>query len=213
MYDFNMSEKDTSTSANRWRIPKRKDGQKTFNNIIEVARKLFAENSFSQTSINQIIENSGIAAGTFYLYFDDKLAVYQYLLKEYSRRIKSYIRKATEKCVGREEMERIGLKAFINFSLQDPLSYKIIWESMFIDWDTFKDYYKSFSERYIDNLISAQEKKEISDNTDFETLSYLLMGISNFVGLQVLFKENITESEIDRIVSYVINVLKNGFLR
>ena len=197
----------------RWRIPKRKDGLKTFNNIIEVARKLFAENSFSHTSVNQIIEQANIAAGTFYLYFDEKLAVYQYLLKEYSRSIKAAIRKATEKCTNREETERTGLKAFINFSLQDRLSYKIIWESMFIDWDTFKDYYSSFANRYIINLKDAQNKNEISADTDFETLAYLLMGISNFVGLQVLFKEEVTDEEVDKIVDSVMSVLKTGFLR
>ena len=197
----------------RWRLPRRQDGLKTFETILSVSKKLFAQNSFSQTSVNQIIEESGLSVGTFYIYFDDKLAVYQYLLKDYSKTIKSVIRKATKKCINREETERIGLKAFILFSLKDPLSYKIIWESTLIDWDTFKDYYSSFASRYIDNLQKAEQKHEIKADMDFETLSYLLMGVSNFIGLQVLFMKKTTEAEIDRIVDTAITVFKSGFLK
>ena len=200
-------------TVTRWRIPKRKDGLKTFNHIIKIARELFAKNSFSQTSINQIIDTSGIAAGTFYSYFDDKLAVYQYLLKEYSRKIKSTTRKATEKCETREEKERLGLKAFIKFTLSDPLSYKIIWESMLIDWDTFKNYYSSFASSYVASLKESQAKNEISADTDLETLSYILMGINNFVGMQILFKDSISEMETDKIIDNAIDILKNGFLK
>ena len=202
-----------SLTVIRWRVPKRRDGLKTFNHIIEIARELFAKNSFSQTSINQIIDTSGIAAGTFYSYFDDKLAVYQYLLKEYSRKIKSTTRKATEKCDSREEKERLGLKAFIMFTLADPLSFKIIWESMLIDWDTFKNYYSSFATSYIASLKESQAKKEISADTNLETLSYILMGVNNFVGMQILFKDSITEDEVDKIVDNAISMLKNGFLK
>ncbi|PKK96734.1 MAG: TetR/AcrR family transcriptional regulator, partial [Tenericutes bacterium HGW-Tenericutes-3] len=71
-----------------FRLPKRKDGQKTFDQIIETARKLFSENGYQATSINLIIHKAGIATGTFYLYFDDKFALYSYLLAKYRKSIR-----------------------------------------------------------------------------------------------------------------------------
>ena len=217
VHNYGMAKDIKSTGLSnieqRYRFPKRKDGQKTFSNILKVAKNLFAANSFSSTSINQIIEESKIATGTFYLYFDDKLAVYQYLLVEYSKTIKGRIKKATESCQTREEIERAGIRAFLELALEDPLCYKIIWESMLVDWDSFYDYYSSFARSYIKNLLIAESKEQIRNDIDLETLSYCLMGISNFVGLQVLFKENISRENLDKIVDSVVLILKKGFLK
>ena len=87
---FTLNMGDMMDQVN-YRLPKRKDGQKTFDHIIETARKLFSKNGYQATSINEIIEKSGIATGTFYLYFDDKFALYSYLLSKYRKHVrKSY---------------------------------------------------------------------------------------------------------------------------
>src|SRR5690554_7317179 len=110
------------------RLPKTKVGYKSFHRIIEVSKKLFAENGFLATSTNQIISEAKVAIGTFYIYFDDKRAVYDYLLNDYSKRIRKEIQSKVKDLPTRYEKEREGLRAFINFSLQDRLSYRIIWE-------------------------------------------------------------------------------------
>lgn len=192
------------------RLPKTTTGFKSFYKIIEVSKKLFAEKGFLATSTNQIISEAKVAIGTFYIYFDDKRAVYDYLLNDYSRKIRKEIQDAIKDLSTRQEKEREGLKAFIKFSLNDRLSYRIIWESMFVERQLFVDYYKHFSDTYIKQLKQAVISNEIDKNIDLETLSYVLMGIANFVGLQVIFKDHITEAEIDNIVSHVMYILQNG---
>lgn len=193
-----------------YRLPKRKDGQKTFDHIIITAKKLFAENGYQATSINEIIDKAHIATGTFYLYFDDKLALYTYLLKLYRKSIRKTISDSVRDAETRKEKERLGLKAFIKFAWEDKLAYRIIWESMFVSPQLFKDYYSTFSSDYVRQLYHSVEKKEVRDDIDLETLSYVLMGISNFVGLQVLFKDNVDELELDRITYEVMKILELG---
>lgn len=193
-----------------YRLPKRKDGQKTFDHIILTAKKIFAENGYQSTSINEIIEKSGIATGTFYLYFDDKLALYIYLLKQYRKTIRKNINESIINAQTRYEKERLGLKAFIKFAWEDNLAYRIIWESMFVNPKLFQDYYQTFSSDYIRQLAKSIEDKEVRDDVDLETLSYILMGISNFVGLQVLFKNTLDEEELDRIIDSVMLILQKG---
>ena len=50
-------------------------GVETYNNILEAAEQLFAEKSVSKITINDIVNRTGIAKGTFYLYFDSKEAL------------------------------------------------------------------------------------------------------------------------------------------
>ncbi|MFW6263096.1 MAG: TetR family transcriptional regulator [Thermotogota bacterium] len=50
------------------------------NRIIEAGIEEFSQKLYNDASINQIIKNAEIARGSFYLYFDDKLDFYTYLL-------------------------------------------------------------------------------------------------------------------------------------
>jgi len=192
------------------RLPKRKDGQITFSRIIETAKKLFSVNGYQATSINEIIEKSKIATGTFYLYFDDKFALYSYVLLQYRKAIRQAISQGIRDAKTRYDKERLGLKAFLMFAWKDPLAYRIIWESMFADKELFQDYYETFSKDYVRQLGTAVTNDEVRDDIDLETLSYILMGISNFVGLQVLFKKNMNEKEIDKITLEVMKILNHG---
>jgi len=192
------------------RLPKRKDGQKTFDRIVETARKLFSKNGYQATSINEIIEKAHIATGTFYLYFDDKFALYSYLLNQYRKSIRKAISEGIKDAHTRYDKERLGIKAFLKFAWQDPLAYRIIWESMFVDKMLFREYYETFSHDYVRQLDVAVKHGEVRDDIDLETLSYVLMGISNFVGLQVLFRETLTDQDLEHITDQVMRILKQG---
>ncbi|MCQ3938550.1 MAG: hypothetical protein DPW18_16100 [Chloroflexi bacterium] len=48
--------------------------------IVNAAIDEFAEYGFEPASINRIVANSGIAKGSFYQYFDDKLDVFRHLI-------------------------------------------------------------------------------------------------------------------------------------
>lgn len=194
----------------RHRSPKTKVGERSFKKIIKAGKNLFAKSGYQSTSINDIIAKAKVAAGTFYIYFDNKLALYLYLLKEYRLNIRKAALDATKDLNTRYEIEREGLKAFIKYVVRDPLVYKIIWESLFVDSKIFKDYYMDFAESYIFHLKKHVDTKELRDDLDLETLAYVLMGISNFVGLQIVFKENPTDEDIDFVVNESMKILENG---
>ncbi|MCK7488238.1 MAG: TetR/AcrR family transcriptional regulator [Bacillus subtilis] len=93
-----------------YRLPKTKVGDATFKKIIRTGKKLFAKHGFQATSINDIIAKSKVAAGTFYLYFDNKLALYMYLLEEYKKEIRLTSATAVTGYQTRFEIEREGFE-------------------------------------------------------------------------------------------------------
>lgn len=48
--------------------------------LLDSAFQLFIEHGFSKTSISDIVHNAGVAKGTFYLYFKDKLDIRNHLI-------------------------------------------------------------------------------------------------------------------------------------
>ncbi|MGI6782225.1 MAG: TetR/AcrR family transcriptional regulator [Acholeplasmataceae bacterium] len=196
-----------------YRLPVRSDGKKTFNKIVKTGVQLFAKFGYYGASINEIIEKSEIATGTFYLYFNDKKALYLYLIDLYGEEIKKAIQKGTRGAQNRYEMEKLGLRSFLIYALKNPISYRIFWEAMYVDDDVFKNYYQDFSRRYIRGLRRGVKDGEIYDDIDLETMSYILMGISNFVGLQVLFNEDADVEYIDRLTDEVMKFLDKGMFK
>jgi len=192
------------------RIPERKDGLNTYNRIIKTSKVLFAKKGFHGTPINEIITKSKIATGTFYQYFSSKKDVYFYLVNDYRTRIFKTIREATSKYETRYDIEYHGIKAYLEFIRKDKLAYQIIWESLFVDKNYFYNYYVSFAKSYQKQLL---ESNQIKDNIDLETLSFCLIGISNFVGIQILSKDNLLEIDIDTYVKEIMKILNEGIFK
>lgn len=72
--------------------------------IIEAAIKLFASKGFTSTSINEIVTESGISKGAFYLYFKSKdallLSIFEYYSEQLQNKVFSY---ENEKIAPREK--------------------------------------------------------------------------------------------------------------
>lgn len=188
--------------------PKTRRGQETLNRICTAAEELFCEAGYYGTSINDITNRAGVGAGTFYIYFESKLALYEYLLLEYGHRIRKHLSMAVAGCTTRREMEREGLRAWLEFIVEHKYVFNITWEAMFIDKRLFDDYYANFSRAYMKHLALAQDEGEVRD-IDPEVLSFALMGVTNFVGLHwVVFKE---EKNFDYVVDQTMKFLDGMF--
>ena len=187
--------------------PKTKRGEATLEKIIDAASAVFYEKGFHGGSIADITQRAGVGNGTFYIYFDSKLSVYRYLLVEYGKRIRAASNQAISGCTNRKEAERLGIRSFFEFVLKDQGIFNIIWESLYIDKSLFDDFYTTFSRSYVSRLKQAQADGEVRD-IDPAVLSYVLMGITNFVALNSLVLKQ--ENNVDHLVDEVMKVLENG---
>ena len=189
--------------------PKTQLGLLKMNTLIEAAEQLFEEVGFYQTSISDICKKANTAVGTFYIYFDSKIDVYRYLIESYKKEIKSLLAASIEGCSTRYEKEREGIKCFIKYALKKPTVYNLIWGSLSIDKQLFTDYYESFAKSYARSL---SRDKDVSVSVDVTTVSYMLMGITNFLGLHAIFSD-MNDAEIDEMMDRtVMPMLSSGIV-
>lgn len=64
-----------------------KDPEERRAEIVEAARRLFAEKGYSGTSVSEIVKSVGVAQGTFYWYFKSKEEVYHAILYAYAEKV------------------------------------------------------------------------------------------------------------------------------
>lgn len=191
-------------------LPKTKLGLAKMTKLLDAAEELFTNQGFHSTSISDICKTAQTAVGTFYIYFETKTDVYRYLMWKYQIKIKALLAESIKGCKTRYEMEREGIKCFVKFALQTPNVYNIIWGSLSIDQKLFNDYYMGFAESYTKALLKVSD--EIS-SADYTSVAYMLMGISNFMGLRAIF-EGMSDSDIDAMIdSTVMPALQNGIFK
>ena len=60
--------------------------------ILSVATQVFAEKGYHDARIDDIVVRAGIARGTFYLYFEDKRAIFEHIVDGFLQRLDDAIR-------------------------------------------------------------------------------------------------------------------------
>jgi hypothetical protein len=113
---------------------------------------------------------------------------------------------------GRFEKEKVGIETFIQYALDYPHSYNIIWESLYIDKKLFIDYYDGFAKRYEKGLKQSIIDGEMYD-VDTELVSYILMGVANFIGLKVLLNLGRDNDDLSSIVDNVMKIIRTGIFK
>lgn len=193
-------------------LPKTKKAREKFDRIIQAADYHIYTYGFEKASIANITASADVATGTFYLYFKDKLELYHYLLDDYQRRIKEHIKFRSIGCKTREEKERIGLIAWLEFVNENPHTYSIIWQSLAINKDLFINYYKKFVSSYKKGLV--RDSSQVID-MDLEDLSLMLMGISSFLGLKGMINNEIilSQEEIEKTADQIMTALNSGIFK
>jgi len=75
------------------------------------------------------------------------------------------------------------------------------------------DYYEEFGRRYGKGLDEAKANGEARD-LDTSVMSYVLMGVSTFLGLKYVMFQDEEEVDLDAVVDQVMSILEKGlFIR
>lgn len=186
-------------------------GQLTSRKILKAAQDLFYKHGYQNTTIADIAKKANVAVGTFYLYYNDKYSIYETVLTNYQKQIRDFIHEEIKNSTSRKEREKLGLKAWLKFVAKNHHVYRVIWESLFVEPELFRNYYIKFGNAYNEALIrdGVLQDRDI----DLKTVAFMLMGISNFLGLHTLFDQKFSEEEIDKLADDAIKVLELGLFK
>ena len=107
--------------------------------LLNTAFQLFTSKGINKTSISDIVENAGVAKGTFYLYFNDKIDIRNKLIAHKSGQIFGIAADALEKCE-----KTLSFEEKIIFIVDNILNQFIANESLLgfisknLSWGVFK---------------------------------------------------------------------------
>jgi AcrR family transcriptional regulator len=184
-------------------------GQETRQRLLDAAEKVFGEVGFHDASIVKVTEAAGVGQGTFYLYFASKKEVFDELVKDLNVRVRRAMSAGAELGTTRHEKERLGFKAFFEFTAEHPALYRIIRQAEFVSPEMLHYHYEKLSEGYVEGLRAAMAAGEI-DRGDPEIVAWALMGVGELIGMRWVIWDDAGEvpdsviAEIGRIIDCVL---------
>lgn len=97
--------------------------------IFEAALKLFVENGIDNTSISLISKEAGIATGTIYLYFDNKVDLINKLYISIKKEILEIIcTEPTDSTMSYDLLEKLWMDA-VEWGVNNPCAYKFMMQT------------------------------------------------------------------------------------
>ncbi len=164
-------------------------GEATRARLLAVAEEVFGTKRYHGTSVVDITQAAGVAQGTFYVYFPSKLTIFHELVTYLSHALRKHIAVAVSDLDDRLEIERTGIRAFLEFIREHKYLYRIVREAEAVDEDLYRWYYQTLAKGYATGLAQAVDKGQVQA-LEPEAMAYALMGVSDFLGMRWVLWED-----------------------
>lgn len=186
--------------------------------IYEAAIEEFSNHPFKQASINRVVEQAGIAKGSFYQYFQDKKDLYKYLMEDIFQKKMAYLTPAMN---NPSELDCFTLirelfRSGVCFAKENP---KLARMGQHLLIDSEKDTYHEIMEEkkgegiqiYRRILERGVEKGDVMENVNLDIAAYLLYQLANSISndFMEIFNKDGEEYLLARVED-MIHILKHG---
>lgn len=131
--------------------------------VLDAGLRVFAAKGYHQTRVSDIVEEAGIARGTFYLYFDDKRDVFEALVDDFLMRITACVKsiELDPDAPPPVEQLRANIRRVVELALGEPTIVKLaLFDATGLDPDLdekLHGYYEGLRLLIAESLEQGQE--------------------------------------------------------
>lgn len=184
--------------------------------ILLHARDVFARRGYHAAKIDEIVATAGVARGTFYLYFEDKRAIFEEIVDGTFARLGSAFFRVDTEDPGRSVAEQVkeNIKRIVHELVQDPATTKILLSDAVGLDPAFDRKLLSFYEevgKLLESSLADGQARGIVAAGDTHMFAIMTLGAMKEIMYQVVMR-GLAYSE-ERIVEEIYSFLSSGCLR
>src|SRR5689334_10907878 len=185
--------------------------------ILRVARDVFDKRGYHQATIDDIVARAGVARGTFYLYFDDKRAVFSALIDRFAAQLTQAIQRIVtdDPELPVVDQVRSNIRVILRTCLVERAMTKILFTDAAGVDPAFDRKLATFYDTVVQLLTESLKDGQalgIVDDGEPRVLAYLTIG-----ALKELLYQAVTlgfaEETADVLAQQMYGFLSRGYLR
>lgn len=184
---------------------------RTKSRILEIARQKFVNKGFSNTSLQEIVEEIGLTRGAFYHHFKNKEEILSELIRIIQSEVADYVEKSSMKSNDVWEQLIIGCVAFVEKAIdKDIIKILLIDGPSIISWQEWKRMDSENSESHLkDQLLILQEEGRIKE-MNIEYLTSFISGGLNELAIKVSSLGFFDVKEIEYSIRMMLEGIRNN---
>jgi AcrR family transcriptional regulator len=183
--------------------------------ILNVARDVFAKRGYHTAKIEDIVAAAGVARGTFYLYFDDKRAIFEEIVDRTIARLgMSIVRVDVDATRSVADQVRDQIRRIMRILLEDRATTKILLSDALGVDPAFDRKLLSFYDEMstqLESSLSDGQALGIVRQGDVKLMSWLTMGALKEAMFQIVQRG--AEYDEDKLVEGAYEYFTGGYLR
>jgi AcrR family transcriptional regulator len=183
--------------------------------ILEVARDVFARRGYHTAKIEDIVAAAGIARGTFYLYFEDKRGIFEEIVDRTIARLGMSIIRVDPNDAGRSVADQVKeqIRRVVRVLLEDRATTKILLsDALGVDpaFDRkLLSFYDEMSSLLEESLRDGQTLGVVRTG-DVRMMAWLTMGALKEVMFQIVNRG--AEYDEDKLIEATFAYFTGGYL-
>jgi AcrR family transcriptional regulator len=184
--------------------------------ILSVARDVFARRGYHAAKIDDIVAAAGIARGTFYLYFEDKRAIFEEIVDRTIARLGMAIVRVDPHDGARTVADQVreNIRRIVRILLEDRATTKILLsDALGVDPSFDRkllSFYDEMANLLEQSLAEGQALGVVRDG-DVRMTAWLTMGALKEVLFQIVQRG--AEYEDEKLVEGIFAYFTGGYLR
>lgn len=186
------------------------------NKILLLARDVFAKSGYHAAKIDDIVAAAGIARGTFYLYFEDKRAIFEEIVDRAFARLGAIIVRVDTDDPSRPVVDQVveNIGRVVHVLLEDPSTTKILLSDAVGLDPAFDKKLISFYEgaaHLLESSLEDGQARGIVAKGNARMFALMTLGAIKEIMYQVVMRGlEVTE---EQIVNEIYGFLCAGYLR
>ena len=162
--------------------------------LVDVAREVFAATGYHETSMDDVAEGAGVTKPVLYQHFPSKRALYAELLDDTGARLLGRLAEATSRATSGRERVESGFRAYFEFAVGDRSAFRLLFGTSIRNDPEFA--------RTVDQVLEAAAAT-ISTLIDIpasddqrRVIAYALVGMGESVGRHALTDLDVDGDEL-----------------
>jgi AcrR family transcriptional regulator len=179
--------------------------------ILDAACAVFAELGYDGASIRDVIRRTGLASGTFYNYFPDKLAVFEAVLEERTTELRVRLREVRQRETTLDAVVHEGFRVYFSFIVEDRTLFDLLRRNAgtvqaLVDTPALE---AGIAELFEDLRVLAQ-RGDLPAAIDLDYLSAAMGGVAFELGIRLVEQE---QPDVERTARFASELFLGGMAR
>lgn len=162
--------------------------------LLTVARQVFARRGFHETSMNDVAKDAGVTKPVLYQHFASKRELYRAVLEDVGQRLQTNVIEAAALATSPRQQVETGLTAYLDFVESDPEGFRVLFTGASREdeeWAGIADGVERSVANGIASLIAVEGMSEAHRQA-------LARGVVGMAEGMVRFWKNETDLELDQ---------------